>query len=206
MQELKRSLLMLLFFTVVTGFIFPFSIWVFAQVCLPIQANGSLVNDSAGKIVGSSLIGQSFTEARYFHPRPSSAGSGYDAANSSGTNLGPTSSKLHKGIIDDASTAEIDESYAGLFDLAKKYRQENILGVNELIPADAITRSGSGLDPHISLQNAEFQSRRIAKARNLSLGQINQLISQYTEERFLGIFGERRVNVLLINLALDRLS
>jgi K+-transporting ATPase ATPase C chain len=165
-----------------------------------------LVRDARGNVIGSSLIGQTFTKPEYFHPRPSAAGSGYDAANSSGTNLGPTSDKLINGIKDDPATKDVDESYAGFRDLAKAYREENGLAPDAVIPADAATRSASGLDPDISPANAELQVARVAKARNLDAARVRELVEQNTSGRALFFSGEPRVNVLLTNLALDRLK
>jgi K+-transporting ATPase ATPase C chain len=165
-----------------------------------------LLRDSHGSVIGSALIGQSFSKPEYFHPRPSAAGSGYDAANSSGTNLGPTSDKLVNGIADDPATKDVDESYAGFGELAKAYRQENGLAADAMIPADAATRSASGLDPDISPANADLQVARVAKARALSVERVRQVVADNTSGRSLGLFGEPRVNVLLTNLALDRLK
>jgi K+-transporting ATPase ATPase C chain len=173
------------------------------QLVFPFQANGSLLKDAKGNVVGSALIGQSFTKPEYFHPRPSAAGSGYDAANSSGTNLGPTSDKLINGLKDDPATKDVDESYPGFRDLAKAYREENGLAADAVIPADAATRSGSGLDPEISPGNAELQVARVAKARGLEATKVKELVAQNTAGRTLGLFGEPRVNVLKLNLALD---
>jgi K+-transporting ATPase ATPase C chain len=156
--------------------------------------------------VGSALIGQTFTKAEYFHPRPSAAGAGYDAANSSGTNLGPTSDKLIHGIKDDPATKDVDESYPGFVDLAKAYREENGLAPDAMIPADAATRSGSGLDPEISAANAELQVVRVAKARHLPEERVRQLVVGHEQGRLLGLLGEPRVNVLLLNLALEQLK
>lgn len=203
MSHLRPALLLTVFFVVVTGLVFPGAVWAIGSVVFPHQAGGSLIKDAKGNVVGSELIGQAFTKPEYFHPRPSAAGSGYDAANSSGTNLGPTSSKLVNGIKDDPATKDIDESYPGFRDLAKAYREENGLAADAVIPADAATRSSSGLDPHISPANAQLQAGRIAKARGLSRDRLLQLVDSETDGRFLGIIGEPRVNVLKLNLALD---
>jgi K+-transporting ATPase ATPase C chain len=204
MKQLRPAILLTVFFVVVTGLVFPGVIWAIGRVTFPDQASGSLVRDARGHLVGSSLIGQPFSLPEYFHPRPSAAGAGYDAANSSGTNLGPTSDKLVNGIEDDPSTG-VDETYLGFNDLARAYRAENGLADDAVIPADAATRSASGLDPEISLGNAELQVARVAKARRLSEERVRQVLTDQRRGELLGLIGEPRVNVLLLNLALDRL-
>ena len=194
------------FLAFLIGIVFPFGLTFLAQVIFPEQANGSLICDSAGKIIGSKLIGQQFTRNEYFHPRPSAAGSGYAGEASGGTNLGPTSAKLFLGQSDDPSTKDVDESFAGVKQLAEKYRADNLLSKDEGVPVDAVTRSGSGLDPHISLANALLQARRVAKVRSVDIASVKDLLEKHTEPRDLGIFGEPRVNVLLVNLALDQLK
>lgn len=155
------------------------------------KADGSLIKDKSGKVVGSALLGQTFTGEKYFHSRPSAAGAnGYDAASSSGSNLGPTSQKL---------ADQIKERVAA-------YRITNGLAENQEVPADAVTASGSGLDPHISPANASLQASRIAKACNLPVEKVKELIESNTEKPDLGIFGDAGVNVLKLNLALDALS
>jgi K+-transporting ATPase ATPase C chain len=206
MKQLRPALLLTLFFVVITGLAFPGAIWGIGQVAFSDQANGSLIRDGRGHIVGSSLIGQSFSQPQYFHPRPSAAGSGYDAASSGGTNLGPTSTQLVNGIKDDPATAEVDETYLGFRDLAEAYREENGLAPDARIPADAATRSASGLDPDISIANAELQLARVAKARNVSVDHVRHLLVEYSRGPLLGVIGEPRVNVLGLNLALDRLE
>ena len=206
MKYLRPAILLTVFFVVLSGLVFPVVVWAIGQVAFPKQAAGSLVRDASGRVIGSELIGQSFAKPEYFHPRPSAAGAGYDAANSSGTNLGPTSDKLINGVKDDPATQDVDESYAGFRDLAQAYRAENGLAPDALIPADAVTRSGSGLDPDISPDNARLQVARVAKARGLSPERVRQLVAANTEDRTLGLFGEPRVNVLRLNLALDRLK
>jgi K+-transporting ATPase ATPase C chain len=163
--------------------IYPGVVWGIGQIAFRDQANGSLlVRD--GKVIGSSLIGQSFTSERFFHSRPSAAGSdGYDASASSGSNLGPTSQKLNDRIVQSVKDWKDDRPAAG-------------------IPADAVTASGSGLDPHISPANARAQVARVARANGMAVEAVQQLIDARTEGRFLGIFGEPRVNVLALNLAL----
>lgn len=198
------SIALTLWFVVLTGLVFPFVIYGISQAVFPHQANGSLVKNAQGKVVGSEIIGQNFTKPEYFHPRPSAAGSGYDAANSSGTNLGPTSDKLINGIADDPETKDADESYAGVKQLAAAYREENGLPGDTILPSDAVTRSGSGLDPHISVANARLQADRVAKARNMGKDAVLKLIDEYTDPRFAGIFGDSGVNVLKLNLALDQ--
>lgn len=202
MKHLRPAILLTVFFVVLTGFAFPVVVWAIGRVAFPNQAGGSLIKDSHGQVVGSSLLGQNFTKPEYFHPRPSAAGAGYDAANSSGTNLGPTSDKLVNGIKDDPATKDVDETYLGFGDLAKAYREENGLAPDAVIPADAATRSASGLDPHISPGNAELQTARVAKARGLAVDRVRQLVAQATQGRTLGFLGEPRVNVLELNLML----
>ena len=170
--------------------LYPAVVYGLAQFIFPRQANGSLIVDSSGTIRGSHLLGQSFTSDHYFHPRPSSAGSGYDAANSSGSNLGPTSKKLA-----DAITQNVAD-----------YRAQNGLPTNQSVPADAVTSSGSGLDPHISPVNAALPVGRVAKARGLKSEQVEQLVRQYTEGPNWGVFGDPGVNVLKLNLGLDLLT
>jgi potassium-transporting ATPase KdpC subunit len=206
MEHLRPALLLTAFFVVVTGLAFPVVIWGIGSVAFPSQAEGSLVRDAHGQVIGSALIGQPFAKPEYFHPRPSAAGAGYDAANSSGTNLGPTSDKLIHGLPDDPATKDVDESYSGFVELAKTYREENGLAANAVIPADAATRSASGLDPDISPANAELQVARVAKARGLAAAKVQQLVEANTSGRTLGLFGEPRVNVLRLNLALDAIK
>jgi K+-transporting ATPase ATPase C chain len=172
--------------TVLTGLIYPAAVTGIAQVVFPTQANGSL-ETLGGRVVGSRLIGQNFSKPQYFHPRPSAAGAGYDAAASSGSNLGPASRKL------------IDRVKASI----AQYRQENP-GYAGPIPADAVTASGSGLDPHISPANADIQAARVAAARGVDVGRVRGLVAAATEEPWLGLFGEPRVDVLALNLSLDR--
>ena len=203
LKQLRPAIMSVLVLTVLTGLIFPFVITGIAQAVFPHQAKGSLVTQN-GKVIGSELIGQNFTAPGYFHPRPSAAGSGYDGANSSGTNLGPTSSKLIKGIEDDPKTKDTDESFAGIPQQAKAYREENNLPASTRLPADAVTRSASGLDPHISPANADLQAARVAKQRGLGMDAVKQLIAQNTEGRQFGVLGEARINVFALNRALDK--
>jgi potassium-transporting ATPase KdpC subunit len=206
MKHLRPAIVLTVFFVVLTGLVFPGVVWAIGNLVFPHQASGSLIKDAKGNVVGSELLGQAFTKPEYFHPRPSAAGAGYDAANSSGTNLGPTSDKLVNGTKDDPATADVDETYLGFGDLARAYRAENGLPPNAVIPADAATRSSSGLDPDISPANAELQVARVAKARDLSPERVRQLVSDHTVGRTLGLLGEPRVNVLELNLALDALK
>jgi len=204
MKLLRPAIMLTVFFVVGFGLLFPALIYGIAQTIFPHQANGSLIKDAQGQIIGSELLGQNFAAAKYFHPRPSAAGSGYDAANSGGTNLGPNSDKLINGVPDDPKTKDVDESYAGVKQLAEAYRKENNLSADAVLPTDAVTRSASGLDPDISPENARLQAQRVATARGMTADQIEQLVSQHTHGRWLGIYGEARVNVLEINLALDK--
>ena len=193
LKLLRPAIVSVLVVTIFTCLIFPAVITAIAQTVFPHQANGSLITRN-GNVIGSALIGQNFAAPKYFHPRPSAAGSGYDAANSGGTNLGPTSKKLIDG----------DKGFEGVKQLAAAYRKENNLPESTLLPSDAVTRSASGLDPQISPANAALQAARVASARGLSVDQVNQLIAQNTEGRQFGILGEPRVNVLQLNLALDK--
>jgi K+-transporting ATPase ATPase C chain len=185
-KQFAPAIRLTLFLTVLTGLIYPGIITVLSQLVFPFQANGSVTSEN-GRIVGSTLIGQNFTKAHYFHPRPSAAGAGYDASLSSGSNLGPTNQKL----LDRVKASE------------KQFRAENP-DYDGSIPADALTASGSGLDPHISPANARAQISRIAKAREIDSQRIQELVEEFTEPRTLGMLGEPRVNVLLLNIALDK--
>ncbi|MGC4056362.1 MAG: potassium-transporting ATPase subunit KdpC [Paludibaculum sp.] len=186
-KQLLPGLRLTLVLTVLTGLAYPGIVTPLCQVLFPRQANGSLVSVH-GKVVGSSLIGQNFSKPGYFHPRPSAAGSdGYDASASSGSNLGPTSQKL------------ADRVKAS----AEQFRKENP-GYSEPIPADILTASGSGLDPHITPAAALAQAARVATARGVELEQVKALIGQSTEGRELGMLGEPRVNVLALNMAMDQ--
>src|SRR5215470_10659985 len=168
--------------------LYPFIVFGISQLLFPHQANGSLIIGANGTIRGSKLLGQAFSDSKYFHPRPSAAGNGYDATSSGGSNLGPTSQKL-KDTIQDRITA---------------YHAENGLSESAPVPADAVTASGSGLDPEISLRNAELQVPRVAKSRGLSEDKVRELLQQNTDGRDLGVFGDPGVNVLQLNLALDQ--
>jgi K+-transporting ATPase ATPase C chain len=184
-RQLLPGLRMTLVLTVLTGLIYPGIVTGLCQMLFPKQANGSLEYKD-GKVIGSTLIGQNFTKPEYFQPRPSSAGNGYDATASSGSNLGPTNQKL------------IDRVKAS----ADKFRQDNP-NFTGTIPADLLTTSGSGLDPHLSPESADAQAERVAKARGASPQDIRALVAQLTEGRDLGFLGEPRVNVLRLNEALD---
>lgn len=186
LEELRRSFLAVAALAVLLCGLYPLASWVLAQAFFPARANGSLVARS-GAVVGSDLIGQRFAGPGYFHPRPSSAGKGYDATASGGSNLGPLSKELAETVR--RRVAE--------------YRAENGLAPGTPVPADAVTASGSGLDPHISPENARLQAGRVARARGLAESDVLAFVAATTEGRTLGILGEPRVNVLELNLALD---
>ena len=189
-KQLLPAVLMVALFTVGLGVVYPLAVTGIAQVTMSGRADGSLV-ERDGTVVGSSLIGQSFTAPEYFHPRPSAAGTdGYDAMASGGSNLGPSSADL---------IAAVGERVAA-------YRAENGLADDAPVPADAVTTSGSGLDPHISIANARLQTRRVAEERNLSVDRVEELVDANTDGRTLGFLGQPGVNVLGLNLALDSAS
>jgi K+-transporting ATPase ATPase C chain len=228
-----------IFATLLFGVVYPLAITGVCQVLFPRQANGSLVT-AGDKVLGSEIIGQNFAKPEYFHPRPSSAGNGYDATASGGSNLGPTSAKLVRGTtkMDDKKNEVVDfdginlrlvhycvendipyessvpldqfkDANGGLDDvkLIKAFNDDKaplVFTPKAPIPADAVTGSASGLDPHISPASAEVQVPRVAKARSISADQMNQLITQFTEGPDLGLLGEPRVNVLKLNMALDQ--
>jgi K+-transporting ATPase ATPase C chain len=207
LAEFKTSLLLTLVLVVLLCGAYPLAVWAGAQVLFPAKANGSLLVDANGTVRGSALLAQNFSSDKYFQPRPSAAGTGFDATSSGGTNLGPTSAKLANGShAKDASGKDVNDpgNFDGIKDLVAAYRASNGLKDTVPVPADAVTRSGSGLDPHISLANAELQAPRVARARGLSLAQVRALIGQNTAGRDLGFLGEPGVDVLLLNLALDR--
>ena len=199
-KTIRPAIMLTLFYVVGFGLIFPLAIYGLAQAIFPHQANGSVIKGPNEQIIGSELIGQNFAKPEYFHPRPSAAGNGYDAANSGGTNLGANSDKLINGVHDPKDPSN---DFDGVKDLAKKYRDENGLAPGTILPPDAVTRSGSGLDPDISRENAALQAPRVAKARGLDLAKVQALVEANTAERFAGIYGEPRVNVLKLNMALD---
>jgi potassium-transporting ATPase KdpC subunit len=184
-SQLSPALRINLFFTLLLGIAYPLAVTGICQVAFPHQANGSLI-PRGDKIIGSELIGQNFTKPEYFQPRPSAAGDGYDASSSSASNLGPTNQKLA-----DRVKASVE-----------KFRKDNP-DYQGPIPADLVTTSASGLDPDLSPDSARAQIARVAKARGVSIVQLDQLVSQFTEGPQLGMLGEPRVNVLKLNLALD---
>jgi K+-transporting ATPase ATPase C chain len=204
LRQLKPAILSVLVLTALCSFLYPALITTLARAIFPRQANGSLLEQN-GRVVGSELIGQSFRAPEYFHSRPSAAGAGYDASASSGSNLGPTSAKLIHGIHRKLPSGEDDPgNYDGIGDLVAAYRSENGLAEDAPVPADAVTRSASGLDPHISPANAALQAARVAQARGIPEETVRRLVRENTQGRQFGILGEPRVNVLKLNLALDR--
>jgi potassium-transporting ATPase KdpC subunit len=238
-KELGPGFRLTLIFTVITGLLYPGLMTGVSKLIFPKQANGSLVTVD-GKVVASSLIGQPFSKPEYFHPRPSAAGSGYDATASGGSNLGPTSAKLLRGTtkMDDKNNEVVD--YDGISLRTVHYSVENgipyessvpldrfrtaqgelddvklikafndektplIFRATVPIPPDAVTASSSGLDPHISPANADAQAVRVAKARNVSVDEVKQMVASYTENADFGFLGEPRVNVTMLNIGLDQ--
>lgn len=188
-HQLRPAIVLTLVLCVLTGLIYPGIVTGLAQLLFPRQAAGSFVT-SNGTVIGSTLIGQGFTGAKYFHPRPSAAGAGYDDTLSGGTNLGPTSAKLADTLIANAIDTVVHDD----------------AGARGRIPSDMVTSSGSGLDPDISPANARLQVERVAQARGMNSGAVQALVDTYTQGRQLGVLGERRVNVLRLNLALDSLK
>jgi K+-transporting ATPase ATPase C chain len=252
LAHLKTSVLATLVLAVIVSGLYPAVVWALAQALFREKANGSLITDARGNVVGSRLIGQTFGDAKYFHPRPSAAGSGYDATASGGSNLGPTSSKLINGTTKpttqpnprggDPIPGPDAVDYDGIKLRVLKYCTENgipfdakpptdrfknasgeldearvvkafvdeheplVITPKQTIPADAVTASGSGLDPHISVANATFQAARVAATRKVSVNVVEKLIAEHTEGPTFGLLGEPRVNVLLLNLSLDKLN
>jgi potassium-transporting ATPase KdpC subunit len=188
--EIRAAVMATVVMAVVCCGLYPLVVFGIGQALFRDKANGSLIVDSKGTLRGSRLLGQQFTGEKYFHSRPSNAGNGYDGLNSGGSNLGPTSQKLHDSIAQNVSD----------------YRTQNGLATNAPVPADAVTASASGLDPHISPENAELQAPRVAKARGLELVKVRDLIAQHTDHPDFGVLGEPGVNVLELNLALDSLK
>jgi K+-transporting ATPase ATPase C chain len=188
--EMRRAVLATLMLALVCCGLYPLVVFGLGQALFPAQANGSLLLDAQGAVRGSRLLGQPFAADKYFHPRPSAAGTGYDASSSGGRNLGPTSRKLRDAIAQNVAD----------------YRAQNGLAANTPVPADAVTASGSGLDPHISVRNAELQVPRVAKARGLAPATVRALVSKYTDAPAWGMLGDPGVKVLELNLALDALG
>ncbi len=184
LNHIRPAVVMIVLFTGVLGVAYPLAVTGVAQAAFPSQANGSLVRDKAGQVVGSALVGQSFAQPGYLHPRPSAAGKGYDAAASSGSNLGPLNPDLIARVKTDADALRAETGKA-------------------VIPADAVTTSASGLDPHISPAYAELQIARIAEARGVEEAQVREVIRRHVEGRTFGVLGQPRVNVLLTNRTLD---
>ena len=190
LAHLRGAIFSTLVLAVVCCGIYPLIVFGIGQALFAGKANGSLIVDAKGTVVGSKLIGQNFSADKYFHPRPSAAGNGYDSTSSGGSNLGPTSQKLADSIKQNVAD----------------YRTQNGLAANAPVPADAVTASASGLDPHISVENARIQAVRVAKARGLKAEDVAALIAQYTDPADLGFLGDPGVNVLRLNLALDGLK
>jgi K+-transporting ATPase ATPase C chain len=187
LAQARAAIVATLFFTLLLGVGYPLAVTGIGQLAFPVQAGGSLIRDAKGQVIGSALIAQNFTKPEYLHPRPSAAGSdGYDASGSSGSNFGPLNPDLAKRVAE--STKGLQGEGAGA------------------VPADAVTTSGSGLDPEISPANARRQAARVAAARGLPVGEVERAIAAHTTGPWLGVFGQPRVNVLRTNLALDAVA
>jgi K+-transporting ATPase ATPase C chain len=187
LKEIKTSFIVTAILLVICCGVYPLVVFGAGQLLFPKQANGSLVLDGNGKPIASTLLGQTFSADKYFAPRPSAAGTGYDSTSSGGSNYGATSQALH-----DAVKQRVAD-----------YRKANNLPDSQVVPADAVTASASGLDPHISIKNAMFQLPRVAKARGMSEDDLKALVAKYTDGRDFGILGEPGVNIVKLNLALD---
>lgn len=190
LSEIRGAVMSTIVLAIVCCGLYPLVVFGISQLCFADKANGSLIVAKDGTVRGSRLLGQGFTAEKYFHPRPSAAGNGYDSMSSGGSNLGPTSQKLNDAIKD-----RIDA-----------YRKENNMKADEAVPADAVTASASGLDPHISISNAKLQIARVAKARNLDPNEVAALMGKHIDAPDLGFLGDPGVNVLTLNLALDDLA
>ena len=186
-RQLLPALRILAVLTALVGFAYPLAVTGVGQLLFDDEAHGSLITDADGRTVGSALLGQPFEGPEWFHPRPSAAGDGYDPTSSSSSNLGPTNPELLDQVAERVA----------------QYRTENDLGPNSSVPVDAVTASGSGLDPHISIANARLQAPRVARARGLSEAEVLRLIDDHTDGRSLGFLGESGVHVLRLNLAVD---
>lgn len=184
LTSLRPAIVMVALFTLLLGLAYPLAVTGIAQLAFPNQANGSLIRDADGTVRGSALVGQGFADARYLHGRPSAAGEGYDASASSGSNLGPLSSDLAERVKTDADAIRAETGAA-------------------VIPADAVTTSASGLDPHVSPEYARLQAPRIARARGVPVEEVRQVIEANVEAPLLGFIGQPRLNVLMTNRALD---
>lgn len=207
-RELFSAVLAVVVLGVVVSGLYPLTVWGLGQGLFHHKADGSLIVAADGKtVLGSELLGQNFGGKQYFNPRPSAAGTaGYDPTASGGTNLGPTSDKLINGQHKkdtDGKPVNDPSNFDGIKDLVAAYRAANGLKETDPVPADAVTRSASGLDPHISVANALLQLPRVARERGKPQEEVHQLLDKYTEDRDLGVFGEPRVNTLLLNLSLD---
>lgn len=194
-DQVKPAILATLGLTILTGYIFPLLLYAMARPLFSRQVKGSLLMRN-GVVVGSEFIGQAFTRPEYFQSRPSAAGNGYDGTASGGTNFGPNNPQLTSGSA----------NFTGIRQLAEEYRKQNALPAEAAIPIDAVTRSGSGLDPHISPENAELQVPRVARARGFNEEVVRRLVAKHTEGPQLGFLGKPRVSVLELNLALDQLK